>query len=375
MDKGILIHSNNEYLLLNEKIVINLSKNHIFGGILKTIYPVQIYDGCSFNIFIDTLHKLHIIKYQDDKITMYNNVHIPKIKNGRILSAHIDNKVFNSKCFNITICIGKYYKNTQMYICEKVIITINSLKYDILERSIVKTYNVNKCIVSPEGFICMYTNNNTILIRDGCRDMDDMEIYDDNKTIIDVGSEIIYVSNNKLHSAIPNNGYYPAYIEPHETIFDFTQTKVKCFYYDYFLKALCYVNIDDEIIVEETYTHKTKKLGVIKDPYKLYYYHNVLYFIKPHNITAVSFSRMSNLPNNIDVNDVDIIQLKQEFNISQVSSLLINNFIWTPDTHIFVPHKYKCIIEMFLLCNKQMSIYKIPYWVLYKIFSLFTKKL
>ena len=52
------------------------------------------------------------------------------------------------------------------------------------------------------------------------------------------------------------------------------------------------------------------------------------------------------------------------FNISFVDNIKLNNFIWTKKTHKFLSNKKKSKIVTFMLCNKLMGIYKLPYCLL-----------
>lgn len=61
-------------------------------------------------------------------------------------------------------------------------------------------------------------------------------------------------------------------------------------------------------------------------------------------------------------------KIKYSFNTSLSSNISFNNFVWSTRTHKYMSVNKQRIIMTFLLCNKLMGKFKIPYWLLYDVF-------
>lgn len=61
-------------------------------------------------------------------------------------------------------------------------------------------------------------------------------------------------------------------------------------------------------------------------------------------------------------------KIKYSFNTSLSSNMSFNNFVWSTRTHKYMSVNKQRIIMTFLLCNKLMGKFKIPYWLLYDVF-------
>jgi hypothetical protein len=358
----ILIHSNNEYLLLNTETpenIINISNIPSCGDILSKIYPVSIYDGAFYNIILDTSNILHLVNYNNiNNIKVYPNIYTFKKK---IIISHVVDLDINTidDIINIKMIIARYNENKKVYKCECIIIAdklltnkFNKKIYNVTDHVTLKTISLVKTI---DSCILIHSMSNIFHV-ETLKNTEAMNL------IGKFGNIIIYSYNNILYKI-----RYGCF---REMIINLTSKQIKYYKYDDYNKIICYINIYGEIIVEDVNTNKHLVLGKTNEDYNLYYNNFILYFININSVCRINFLKAHSVINGTNNIDDVIKYIKYPFNISQIGSFEMNNFIWTTGTYKFMSKNNKNIINIFLLCNRQMKQYKIPYWILYNIFNL-----
>ena len=73
----------------------------------------------------------------------------------------------------------------------------------------------------------------------------------------------------------------------------------------------------------------------------------------------------------IDINNRDVLQFKLAVkHLQYIANTKVGNIMWSKEIHCRLPIKYKRSIEAFMMCNRLMGKFRIPYCVLQVVFSI-----
>jgi len=380
----IFIHSNNEYLMLwkyNLNKIINLSES---CPELCDIYPKLIYiDQMAFTIskhdyiyifILDTNNICHCVKIQvpeivyNMKITLYKNIFKinmvdPVIfrcdtKNKPLMSGDMGRIMFDS-VFNFNIIghnnnkIGYEKFNISPYSLTNSSMMDYELKY-YDKHNVIFDLNTQK--INIDGRLGFIQNNMIVITNLLFDEIDSIVINEGGSMYFEKNDGIYYCPVKKtenLNCNIIN-------LKRAKKIYDLIKNKVKLFklFDNYFL---CYVSINDDIIIEEIYTESKKNYGIIP---------GITHIIQSNdNILFCSTNKLYIIQNYIILDLSTITHIDYPFNILCINDNKINNFMWTPKTHRFLPPNMKERIVTLLICNKLMMQYKIPYWLIHIIIN------
>ena len=363
-----LLFTNNTYILLiknNDDIPVIINFNNLFPK-LSNIYPLCISsNGGNTHIILDTLGFLHIIYsntnggdtyfssyitqiniisniiYTNCTIRNYINKYVPyhykvnfvhpydnddytSVGDIKIMFFDANNNILHVKTISV---IAKYHHlnyniimnenfhviNTQDKLIENVNIIINLHNYNILGIKSKDTHYIDS----------------DLLYTDWLEKCDPVKLYDNIMSKQILNQEIFVGKNINIKYISP---LFPGDIY---LIIDFYDNTII-----YNFKNNTYIKIEN-----------------IYFPYNICNVWKFVIIVTIKNCYIVEYG----------LNEILCTKINYPFNISISDNMSFNNFIWTPKTHKFLHHTIKDNIKTFILCNKSMGYFKIPYWLLHNI--------
>ena len=349
---NMLVHTNNQYILISICNSTVTYKLHYLNDIYKqlyNIYPKSICSDCKYHFILDTCNRIHMI-IEESAIIFHENIGTSTLNNQQFSCVwvwHHD---------DIFIAIGQYDKYKKCYYSEYMELcpATNTISADIEIND-----NINECHFTDLDNVVLFKNNHEIFIKG--------ELTGSNVSYISSTiNNIIKNCHTKIIQYESNNILFEESLESHgnnhiNIIIDLNKNNIKDYFYNFCI--LCYIDNNNEIYIMDPKKLDTSPvfLGSINDNYIKKYIHksDLLCFLNKNMIVLINMV----YDKRIDIDSV--------FDISFAHMISLNNFIWSFATHKFLGDSYKKIINILLLCNKQLKNLKIPKYVMYVIFKFF----
>lgn len=354
---NLLIYSKNKYLLIDINYPNIINELNIDCPALNDIIPVHMCFNQKGVFVVDKNNMVYGFRLKGSKPEWLGNTTVVNIFEfdiigptcmGRIVGYDADNKIIRETWLLSKNGNGRVDYAETIYGCN----------------------NINDYIVFPNApyFVFVKGDDKELLV--------DSVIESD---LCGIEYEIYFVKNNVIYKLLKQNSpsheliiyvskKYAIIKNKHllqaKKIHDLTKYDAILFkLIDKF--SICYINKDEEVIIDEIYMSANKNYGIVQNVREISTVGNDIILCAVNSIHVIR--------NYKNLDDSMLEQIDYPFDISFVGNIKLRDFNWTPNTHNKLSNLKKLQIKTFLLCNRLMKQYKIPYWVLYIVFNFIYK--
>jgi hypothetical protein len=320
------------HLFVYNKIYHNVYVVYFYNKLKRELITMKLYMKMRKNDFCE----VYGVKYYSNKIM--NNVNEPFI---------LGESLFCTRNNNILVCIQTDdYGDNNVY------------SYGKMRKNHIKNIKA-KCYNN-----IYYTNNMNVYKRKYTTDFDKKKLNyttDFDKKKLNYADEYCVMDNDVILYKI-NDKYYKSFVKTMMVVY---QNAPNIF------TAFCEVNnnspniftafcgVDNKGYMSMLTDNCNINIGFVGFIYAIKQIKNRLIVISPHNCYLIKF----NISGHIITK-----KIQYGFDISMCNNMSFYNK-FKHEMYILLPMYVKMCIKMFILCNKNMGILKIPYWITYDIFN------
>jgi len=347
-----IIHSNNQYFLINFTDLLNIINLNDIFNCLNNIYPKNIFSHRYNHVIIDTQNIFHLI-VSDNSINLYSNIYKSTFDDPKITIIS-RNYTYNTiiHCINNNIKFGVFYYEEITLDDDYNLINyshknINNIyKIDLFNKPVLYYENSDNMIILDYFLKIQYSDINISKIKNILTI--DSIYYDDRLYLLD--------NNNILYDTRQRSGELVLY----ETEINLKERNAKKFYC--YCEYVFYVDFKNDLYCVNTgkcwtvncptieYDNNTEYLGkILFDDFYITHIGGFLLLVNKNNLCYV------------DMDSKIIKYVDFKLNISFTHNLFLNNYVWNINTHKYIildnnnKSIYNEIIKIVLLCNKQLG--------------------
>ena len=351
---------------------------------LSDIYAKQLYSSdkspasakyCEHHIILDINNMLHIISVHDGKSTLHKDFCETVTNNARIVHFNYitSNDNLHSEARDaMTIIMVDIVDKLVMYNIHISILPNNRLEYMYstkIHAHIGKLHDVY------DGYITLKLHDDSTRLlwyNDKHMDIIDDDPIDPKYNGLDIYE---YVKDGILYAC--NNVY-----DLVESPFDMTNYKIKsyhyndsyCYEHEKYIHILLLVDENNDAFVYVNFTENMcqdindfKHIGKIVGDYHAFMAYNCFVIMQPNKLQFIDVQDMWDIETN--TGDFREVPSMTEHYILSIQGKTFSGYTWNRSTHRYLSKERRQLIETFMICNKRMGIFRIPYYVLCKIFT------
>ena len=380
MTNMLVYTSDNKYMVLDIDGKLEPNTLDEIQDDLANVYPKQIYDVPYYDYYepklnymnhliLDINNCIHIVSIVDDGPKLCKHFYNLETEHGAILRVCYDTRYSERNHKKNTMCI------TWMRICGEIMVC----KMDIVMTNTLCCAKVDT-LIQTTGTFCGLFNGNIIMEENGANYI----IHHSGQTIkipID-GDSIKYRKNfdgiEYIHNNILHINTRTEEVDINLSL-DMTKHKIISYYYrraeigwacidatevhvlllvdennDAYVYELMYDDIPNDI-------SKFQRVGQIVGDYSVVLRDSHAVVIQPHNIRNISIYA--------EIGQLEDIEYKINSEIACVDGCTFKEYSWTKQTHKYLSPKNKSIVKTFVMCNKIMGQFRVPYYLLCKMFT------
>lgn len=164
--------------------------------------------------------------------------------------------------------------------------------------------------------------------------------------------------------------------------FDMTKYKIKsyyyqghyCYEYERYIHLLLLVDENDDAFMYVNFVENMCKdindfqyIGKIIGDYHVFVVLQCIAILQPNKLQFTSAQDMWDMEDN--TGDFREVTSATKYNTLSIPGKTFSEYTWNRGTHKYLSKERRQLIETFMMCNKRMGVFKIPYCVLCQIFT------